>query len=367
MPERRPGGVDALRTRVFRVPTDGPESDGTFAWTTTTVVVVEVDCGSVTGLGYTYGPTAVAALIEAELADIVRDGDPLTPQRTWAALHAALRNAGQGGIGALAIAALDIALHDLRARMLDLPLSVSLGAVRDAVEIYGSGGFTSYGPAQTAEQLAGWVGQGIGRVKMKVGRRPEADLARLAAVRTAIGPDIELMVDANGAFTPAAARHWAQRYADFAVTWLEEPVTQDDPGGLADVRARAPAGMAVASGEYSWSRFDSRRLLDAEAVDVLQADVTRCGGLTELLRIDALCAAANRPLSLHCAPAISAHAGTALTALLHLEYFHDHQRIERLLFDGVLDVDGGTLRPDRGRAGHGLSVRDAEARRYAVS
>jgi L-alanine-DL-glutamate epimerase-like enolase superfamily enzyme len=357
--------VDRVATHVYSVPTDRPESDATFAWDATTVVIVEIDGGGEHGLGYTYGPRAVAAVIDDQLADIVRAG-PVDPERVWTHLHAAVRNAGQSGVGAMAIAAVDLALHDLRARLLGLSLSRSLGGVRDAVPIYGSGGFTSYADDELAEQLAGWVGQGIRRVKMKVGRRPAEDPRRLTIAREAIGTDAELMVDANGAFAPREAIAQSQRYAEFGVSWLEEPVTQDDPEGLYAVRRQAPPGMAIASGEYNWSRYGAARLLAAHAVDVVQADVTRCCGPTELRRIDALCGASGRPLSLHCAPAASAHVGCALERLIHLEYFHDHVRVEGMLFDGALEPVDGALAPDPAVAGHGLSLRE-EAMQYAVA
>ncbi|HTU29323.1 MAG TPA: enolase C-terminal domain-like protein [Solirubrobacteraceae bacterium] len=358
--------IERVQTRAYLVPTDAPESDGTFAWESTTIVVVEVHGAGTTGLGYTYGPRAVGSLIDHELQEVLCGRDPLAPRAAWASMHAALRNAGQGGIGALAISALDVALHDLRARLLGVPLAVALGAVRDAVPVYGSGGFTTYSPAQVAEQLGGWVRAGIPRVKMKVGREPAEDPARIAAAREAIGPEAELMVDANGAFSVAEAIAWAECYPEWDVRWLEEPVTQDDPAGLRTVREHAPPGLAIASGEYSWSRYDAARLLGAGAVDVVQADVTRCGGPTELERIDALCGAANRPLSLHCAPAVSAHVGCALERLVHLEYFHDHVRIEAALFDGVLRPVGGALSPDPATPGHGLSLSE-RAERYAVA
>ena len=366
MPER-PSRIEEVSARAYAIPTDAPESDGTMAWDSTTIVIVEVRAGEHTGLGYSYGPRAVATLVEHELASVVAGADPLTPARTWEAMHASLRNAGQSGIGAMAISALDVALHDLRARLLDVSLAVALGAINDSVPIYGSGGFTSYSDEQLSTQLSGWVQQGIPRVKMKVGRHPEQDQHRLDVAREAIGPDTELMVDANGAFAVAAAIDWAHRYREFDVRWLEEPVTEDDPTGLRQVREQAPPGLAIASGEYSWSRYGTVALLSAEAVDVVQADVTRCGGPTELARIDALCGAANRPLSLHCAPAISAHVGCGLAQLIHLEYFHDHTRIESLLFDGLPAVEHGALVPDRGRAGHGLEFKRADAERYAVS
>jgi L-alanine-DL-glutamate epimerase-like enolase superfamily enzyme len=357
--------VGELEVAAYTVPTDAPESDGTLEWDATTIVVVHAHAEGMSGLGYTYGPAAIAQVIEGSLAAVVRGGDALAPQAAWAAMRRTLRNAGQAGMGAMALSAVDLALHDLRARLLGLPLARALGGYRTAVPVYGSGGFTSYSLGRIAEQLGGWAREGIPRVKLKVGREPERDLERLAAARGAVGDGVELMVDANGAFDVAAARAWMQRYAAAGVTWFEEPVSSDDLAGLREVR-RTAAGPAVAAGEYAWSALDVRRLLEAGAVDVAQADVTRCGGLTGLLQVGALCAAHGTPLSLHCAPAISAHAGCVLERVIHLEYFHDHVRLERMLFDGVLEPVAGELRPDLGTPGHGLTLRRADAERFRV-
>jgi L-alanine-DL-glutamate epimerase-like enolase superfamily enzyme len=358
--------VPEIEVAAYTVPTDEPESDGTFEWDATTVVVVHARGGGETGLGYTYGPAAVGAIVHDMLADVVRGADALAPQAANAAMRAALRNAGQAGIGAMAVSAVDLALHDLRARLLGVPLARALGGARTSVPLYGSGGFTSYSDDRLSSQLAGWVADGIPRVKMKVGREPGRDLERLAAARAAIGDDAELMVDANGAFTPAEATEWVARYAAADVRYVEEPVSSDDVLGMRHVRSHAPAGVAIAAGEYAWSPLDVRRLLEAGAVDIAQADVTRCGGLTDLIRIDALCAVHMTPLSLHCAPAISAHCACALGRLRHLEYFHDHVRIEHMLFDGALSPTDGALVPDLSAPGHGLTLRGADAEQFRV-
>lgn len=363
MPDAVPA-VERLEVGAYTVPTDRPESDGTMAWDATTMIVVQAHAAGLRGLGYTYGPPATADLIARSLDAIARGADALTPQATWTQMRRALRNSGQQGVGAMALSAVDLALHDLRARLLAIPLCRALGGYRDAVPIYGSGGFTSYRPDEVAEQLGGWAQQGIGRVKMKVGREPDQDPERLAAARSAIGDATALMVDANGAFTPAQAGEWARHYAAYGVDYFEEPVSSDDIAGLRQVRSVAPRGMAVAAGEYSWSVFDAQRLLEGEAVDIVQADVTRCGGLTALVQIDSLCAARNRPFSAHCAPAITAHAGCALGQLIHLEYFHDHVRLERLLLDGTLAPQGGALRPNLDSPGNGLRLRARDAERY---
>jgi L-alanine-DL-glutamate epimerase-like enolase superfamily enzyme len=201
---------------------------------------------------------------------------------------------------------------------------------------------------------------------MKVGREPEQDLGRVIAAREAIGPDAELMVDANGAYFRKQALEKAQGFSRLGVAWYEEPVSSDDLEGLRLIRDRGPAGMAVAAGEYGYDVFHFRRLLEAGAVDVLQADVTRCAGITGLLKVDALCKAHNVPLSAHCAPQIHAHACCATEMLVHCEYFHDHARIERMLFGGALDPEGGVLTPDPSRPGLGIELKRTDAARYAA-
>ncbi|HEX3735870.1 MAG TPA: enolase C-terminal domain-like protein [Solirubrobacterales bacterium] len=356
--------IEDVTATAYTVPTDRPESDGTLEWDSTTIVVVEASAGEHRGLGYTYGHQAIAAVIGSTLSPVVAGTDPLAPPRAWAAMQEAVRNLGRQGLCAMAISAVDIALWDLRAKLLGVSLADSLGRFREAIPAYGSGGFTSYADAELSEQLRGWVERGCRRVKIKVGREPENDPARLAVAREAIGAEVELMVDANGAFEPPAAARWAQRYAEYGVSYFEEPVSSDDLGGLRRLRDAAPAGMQVAAGEYAWDLFELERL--AGCVDVLQADVTRCGGITNLLRADGICRAHGLPFSAHCAPQVSAHLCCAMERAVHVEYFHDHQRVESLLFEGALSLEDGQLRPDPTRAGLGIELNRAEAERFRI-
>jgi len=349
--------VEQLEVFAKTIPTDAPESDGTLEWDSTTIVVVQVHAGGLSGLGYTYTHDAAARLIEDKLAPAVRGvmvERDLSP--AWHEMGDLLRNVGRPGMGFMALSAVDIALWDLKARVLGVPLVDLLGGVRDEAAIYGSGGFTSYSLERLAEQLAGWVAQGIPRVKIKIGRSPDDDPERLDAARVAIGDETALFVDANGAFDREDAVAWAERYArEWGVTWFEEPVSSADLAGLRYVRRRAP--LDVAAGEYAYVPADFRNLLDAGAVDCLQVDVTRCGGYTGFLHAAALAEQHGLEVSAHCAPQASAHVCCAVPHFRHIEYFHDHVRIERMLFDGVLEPDGGALRPDRSRPGHGLVLR----------
>jgi L-alanine-DL-glutamate epimerase-like enolase superfamily enzyme len=356
--------VEDLRATTATVPTDAPESDGTFAWSSTTLVLVQVRAGATTGVGWTYGPAATAAVISDTLRDNVVGADPADVPRIWLANERALRNAGAVGIGALAISAVDIALWDLKARLLGIALADLIGRVHEAAPVYGSGGFCSYDDERLREQMRGYVSLGIPRVKMKVGREPDRDRHRCAVVREAIGDDVELFVDANGAFDRQEALDWAGVFAgEFGVRYFEEPVSSEDLEGLRYLRDRVPPPLVVAAGEYGWDLPYFARMLGS--VHVQQADVTRCGGITNALRVGALCQAAQVPFSAHCAPAISAHLCCAIQPLAHLEYFHDHARIEEMLFDGTLSPQGGVLRPDPDRPGLGVTVRPDVLARYA--
>jgi L-alanine-DL-glutamate epimerase-like enolase superfamily enzyme len=363
-----PSGVPIERIEVsaYKVPTDAPESDGTSAWDSTTLVLVEAVAAGKTGLGYTYADTATAQLVRDKLAGVVKGRDAMGVPGAWSAMVAEVRNLGRPGIASMAISAVDTALWDLKSRLLDVPLVTLLGAVRDAAPVYGSGGFTSYTLGQLRDQLSRWVEAGIPRVKMKIGRHPADDVGRVRAARGAIGPGAELFVDANGAYNRKQALAMAEAFAEFGVTWFEEPVSSDDLDGLRLLRDRAPADMDIAAGEYGYDLSYFRRMLEAGAVDVLQADGTRCGGITGYLRAGVLCEARGLPFSAHCAPSLHVHPSCSLPAFRHLESFHDHDRIERLFFDGAPSPVDGALHPDLGRPGLGLEFKRQAAARYAV-
>jgi L-alanine-DL-glutamate epimerase-like enolase superfamily enzyme len=330
-------------------------------------VLVEARAGGQTGIGYTYGDVSLARLVESKLAGVVTGMDVLAPAAAWRQMFVELRNAGQPGMGAMAVSAVDIALWDLKARLLGQSLSRLLPAFRDQVAIYGSGGFTNYPLARLAEQVSEWAALGLGRMKLKTSRDPAADPSRLTTVRKEAGEGVELFTDANGALSRKAALYWAERFAgEWGVCWFEEPVSSQDTGGLRLLRDRGPAGLDIAAGEYGYVLPDFAALLDAQAVDCLQADVTRCGGITGLLQVGGLAEGRQVDLSGHCAPAVSAHAFCAVPHLRHLEYFHTHVRIEYIAFDGTLSPDGGALRPDTERTGLGLDVRWADLERYRV-
>lgn len=358
--------IEQVTVSAFTIPTDLPEADGTFAWDATTLVLVEATARGMRGLGYTYADTATAALIHDKLASVVQGRNAFDVPGALSAMAHSIRNLGRPGIASMAISAVDVALWDLKARLLELPLCKLLGQVHAAVPVYGSGGFTTYTIEQLQRQLSGWTKQGIPRVKMKIGTRPDEDLDRVRAAREAIGPRNQLYLDANGAYTRKQALAQADAFSELGVTWFEEPVSSDDLAGLHLIRDCAPAGMNIAAGEYGYDLWYFRRMLEAGAVDVQQADATRCGGITGFLRVAALVEASNMQVSAHCAPALHLHACCAVPNLWPIEYFHDHVRIESMLFEGAVAPVDGALPPDLSRPGIGLEFKWQDASRFAV-
>ena len=361
-----PIAIRAGRSWSYTIPTDAPEADGTIAWDSTTMVLVELDAGDKTGLGYTYAHKS-AVFVARELVEKHCLGhDAMDTHEIFGTMRRSQRNYGSRGIGATALSAVDIALWDLKAKLLAQPLAKLLGTCRDSAPVYGSGGFTSYDDNQLRAQLGGWAEQGIPRVKMKIGTHPEQDPYRVTIAREAIGERTELFVDANGAYSRKQALYFAQLFADKQnVTWFEEPVSSDDLEGLRLLRDRAPAGMDIAAGEYGWNALYLHRMMESGAVDVIQADATRCGGVTGFMQAVALADAHPLPLSAHCGPTIHMHLACAAPPLRHVEYFHDHVRIERMFFDGFREAaNDGAMHPDFTRPGLGIELKKSDAERF---
>ena len=359
--------IGKVRARAFTIPTDKPEADGTIAWNSTTLIVVEVSGGNMVGLAYTYACASITKLIELKLADTIAGLDAMDPPAAWRAMQRAVRNLGREGLAATAISAVDAALYDLKARIIDVPLATLLGAYRNAVPIYGSGGFTTYSDDEL--QKPAWrlgvarrlrLRQDEGRHRPR--RRPASRSGRQSS-------------DRRG----DAVCRWQRRLHGQAGSGACRPFLPSSTSagsrsrcrrtilrGLREIRKRAPAGMDIAAGEYAYTISYVRAMLEAAAVDVQQADVTRCGGVTAFLQIGALCEAFHIDLSGHCAPALHLHVACAVPRLRHLEWFHDHVRIEHMLFEGAPTPRGGAIRPDLSRPGNGLAFKHQDAARYAA-
>ncbi len=353
-----------LQTTTFRFRTCAPEADATLAWDATTVVAVEVEADAAVGLGWTYSTAAAAQIIRDHLAPAIEQFDPVNIPTAWEAMHRAVRNLGSRGIVAQAISAVDIALWDLKARLVDLPLADLLGRARESVPVYGSGGFTTMRDAELEQEVKRWAAMGCTAMKIKIaeswGAAVERDLARMRTVRTVAGDGVSLMADANGGYTRGQARRVGAALDELGVVWFEEPVSSDDVEGLRAVRGSVRCD--VAAGEYAADLYDVARL--CPVVDCLQLDVTRCGGYTGFQRSAAVAAAHSLDVSAHCAPALHAPIAAAVPNLRHVEWFADHARLEPVLVDGMPTVRDGVIRPSA-TPGHGLSIR-ADARHDAA-
>lgn len=362
--------VTSLVASTYVIPTDTPEGDGTLSWNSTTMVLVEARADDQLGIGWTYAPRAAATVVADTLTDLVVGRDARDVTAIFEDACRAVRNQGRGGIAGCAISAVDLALWDLLARLHGEPLHRFLGQVERDVPVYGSGGFTTYDDRRLDEQLSHWVDvEDLSMVKIKIGeswgRNVPRDLARIAQTRTRIGPERELFVDANGAYGAAQAVRVFRECEEAAVSWFEEPVSSDDLEGLRFVRRSVTAD--VAAGEYGWDVWNLRRLCSSGAVDCLQADATRCGGITGWRRAATVAAAHGLDISGHTSPHAHVHVAAATVNLRHLEWFHDHVRIEHLFFDGCLSPDGGAVTPADDRVGNGYTFRSTDAARYLVS
>jgi L-alanine-DL-glutamate epimerase-like enolase superfamily enzyme len=368
VPEGESISISQIEAAAYVVPTDQSEGDGTLEWDHTTMVLVDVTAGGQRGLGWTYATTASKTVIDEVLSPALLGEDAFAIAWAHETMVRACRNAGRSGVVACAISAVDIALWDLKAKILGVALADLVGRCREEVPVYGSGGFTTYDDATAAAQLEHWtVGLSIPRVKIKVGEswgaNEERDIERAAHARRVAGDSVELYVDANGAYTVKQAITVGRRFIDAAgVCWFEEPVSSDDLPGLAAVRNNL--ALDVAAGEYGFDEYYFGRMLAAEAVDCLQIDVTRCGGYTSWLRAAAVAHSHQIEVSGHCAPNLHAHVAGAIPNLRHVEYFWDHERIETMLFDGVLSPQGGAMSPQREVPGHGLSLKAPDAEPY---
>ncbi len=360
--------LESLEVSAYKVPTSSPEGDGTLFWDTTTMVLVQAVAGAWTGLGWTYAPAACGGLIKDVLEPDLRGLNALDVPAAAETMARSVRNSPRPGLAGYAISAVDCALWDLKARILDLPLHRLLGAAREEVDIYGSGGFTTYSESQLRSQLEGWTSRQIPRVKIKIGEdrgtNTARDLDRIRQARDAIGPRGQLFVDANGAYTAKQAVRVFDAAAEHNLAWFEEPVSSDHLEGLRQVRRSVTAD--VAAGEYGTDLFYFHRMCGAGAVDCLQVDLSRCGGITEWFRAAAVAAAYGLEVSGHCAPNLTVPAAAGTRNFRHLEWFHDHVRIEEMFFDGTGNPRGGSVRPSGERPGNGLAFRQRVAEPYRV-
>ena len=365
---KSPGSIliKEVKVSAYKVPTDLPEADGTIEWDSTTMVLVEIEVGGKKGVRYTYAHEGAGLVIEKTLKQIVVGKDAMNIPGITSHCIRAIRNNGDCGIAMMAVSAVDNALWDLKAKILNLPLCSLLGQVKEGMLVYGSGGFTSYSNAQTQKQFQSWARESITYFKMKIGSDPGKDVERIKAARKSIGNDAGLFVDANGAYTVKQALQKAKEFDEYNISWYEEPVTSANLKGLHFIREHAPFKINVAAGEYGYNLPYFDKMLHAGAVDILQADATRCGGISYFMKVGYMAEAYEIPFSSHCAPSLHLHAALALPSFYIAEYFHDHIRIEKMFFDGVTKPKNGMVYPDMSKPGIGLTLKEKDVAKYKI-
>lgn len=364
--ELKSAAIRDLNVYAYKIPADSPESDGTLKWDSTTMVLVSLKAGGETGIGYTYADSSAATLIINLMKEAVLDKDPMDIPGINLELKNRIRNNGNCGIAFMALSAVDSALWDLKAKLLHVPLFDLLGKYQDSIRVYGSGGFTSYSLEELKKQLGGWAKQGFSQLKMKIGREPGKDIERIHTAKESIGSGVTLFVDANGAYDTKQAVRLAQLFEQYGVEWYEEPVSSDNLSGLSYIREHCPAGINIAAGEYGFNITYFREMLLNHSVDILQADATRCGGITGFMEAGKLAGAFHVPFSFHCAPSLHLHAALSLPSFYTGEYFHDHVRIEKMLFEGFREAEEGRMSPDLNRPGLGLEFKFEDAEKFKI-
>ena len=304
------------------------------------------------GFGVTYhevGGEATKMLIEKNIAPRIIGKDPFETEVIWQDMFQYLRGVGRKGLMFCALSAVDIALWDLKGKILNMPLYRLWGGNKKQVPVYGSGGWTSYSDEELVEEMKEIVSRGYKMVKFKVGynggQSPSRDVERVRKVREAIGPDIGIMLDANNCWDAATGARFANRVKDYDIMFLEEPVFADDIPGLR--RFKQSTDMPLASGEHEYTKFGARDLIMNNAADIVQLDGTRAGGFTEMLKVAALTQAWNLKFAPHAMENIHIHLVSACPNALFLERLLLFEELTRNVYDGAPEpVDGYMTIPD---------------------
>ncbi len=322
----------------------------------------------VEGLGIGQASPGVRDVVEKGLKGLLLDEDPFNIEKLWDEMFRAVRGYGRKGVALCALSAIDIGLWDLKAKALQLPLYRLLGEYSNEVPIYGSGGWTHYSSDELVDEMTGYVEQGVKRLKMKVGkesgRSEREDIDRVAAVRKAVGDDVALYVDANNGYYAKQAIYMAAEFEQSQVGWFEEPVTADDIAGLAEVKRAST--IPIASGEHEFSKYGFKELLSQGAVDIVQADVGRVGGVTEWLKVAHMAQAFNVPMTTHGFEQVSLHLGCAITNLKAIEELKIERDADEVWYTELPEQRDGMSAPFRDRPGLGLELDPYAVERWSV-
>jgi len=325
--------------------------------------------GGLIGIGFCLGGSPVTIFVRDVVAPGVLGQPIFDTERLWDELYYRSILNGRRGGGLRALSIVDIALWDLKAKSVGLPLAQLLGVYQDPVPAYASGGYyfdDGDMVREVEEEAAGWAEAGYRAMKLKVGGASvEDDIARLAAFRRVVGDKPRLMLDANNAWRDwRTALRAVRRFEEFDLEWIEEPLSPDDVDGHR--RLAETLDVAVATGEIEATRWGFAPLLRDHAADVLQADAAVAGGISEWRKIADAAAMFNVPMAPHWFADLHVHCVASVPNGAWIEHFVDTRILNVMqLFERSLEVKAGYAAiPDA--PGLGIEFRDAEIDRYAT-
>lgn len=323
----------------------------------------------VEGLGVGQAAPGARQVIETTLRRVLIGQDPFNIEKLWNDMFWHVRGFGRKGVAFCGLSVVDTGLWDLKAKALRLPLYRLLGPYTDSVPIYGSGGWTNLSEDELVAEMVGYVEQGIGRVKMKVGkdfgRSEREDLQRLAAVRKAVGDDVAIYVDANNGYYAKQAIYMAKEFEQFQVGWFEEPVLADDVQGLAEIRQAI--NIPVATGEHEYTKYGFKDLIARGGADIVQPDVGRVGGVTEWIKVAHLAHAFNLPVAPHAVQLVHLHLACATPNLKVVEHLGTALEGDGIWYTDIPEPEDGMWAPFPDRPGLGLELDPHAVEKWSVA
>lgn len=342
--------ITSFQISAYSAPYANPITNGLYTYTDTEIVVCEVRTASgATGIGWTHGGSIVFQAMQ-DIAETIVGQDEFCTERLWDQMYRP-KLWGRRGLTTRAISAIDIALWDCIGKQANVSVHKLLGGHKESVPAYVAGGYYEPGKglSELQTEMSDRVAGGARAIKMKIGAASiKEDTARIKAAREAVGPDIELLVDANNAYGRLDALKMARVLEESGVFWFEEPLAPDDLEGSAELAANSDCPIALGENEYT--KFGFKEVLDKRAADVLNADAQILGGITEWRKCASLAEASHIPVAPHGDQEIHVHLVGAVPNGLIVEFYdNDLNTLKSVMFDERLELDdqGRLTPPDR--------------------
>jgi len=318
----------------------------------------------ITGIVPVQGGALNKILIEDLLKPYVIGEDPLNTERIWEKMYWGSLSSGRRGAAISAISAMDVAIWDLKGKILNQPIHRLLGGYRDAVSTYGSSINLNYTREELVKETADYVESGFKMVKMKIGRKdPNDDLQRIKLVRETIGPNVDLALDVNNGWSLITAIRMAKKLEQYDIYWLEEPILADEIDNLAKLADET--SIPIALGENHYTKWEFKELMERRAVEIVQADILKCGGVTEFIKIAAMADAYGLPVCPHGSAYISVPVVAAVPNGLFSEYIQGiHDPMGQVFIDPIKARNGEVIPSNK--PGFGIELNEEAIKKMKV-